>query len=132
MTTGSYGRGGLFLSSGPNATGPHETASNLRPGLRVAIIHYWLVGMRGGEKVLEQLCTMFPQADIYTHAYRPDKVSPQLRAHRVITTSVGRLPFASRLYQKYLPLMPAALLSRYHSPLGPSRHPSKMRIGRKT
>jgi hypothetical protein len=36
---------------------------------RVAIIHYWLVGMRGGEKVLESLLRMFPQADIFTHAY---------------------------------------------------------------
>jgi glycosyltransferase involved in cell wall biosynthesis len=85
--------------------------------------------MRGGEKVLEQLCTMFPQADIFTHAYRPDKVSPQIRAHRVITTSVGRLPFASRLYQKYLPLMPAALdeldLSAYDLVLSSEAGPAK-------
>lgn len=79
------------------------------PGLRVAIVHYWLVGMRGGEKVLESLSTMFPQADIYTHAYRPARTSDQLNRHRVITTSVGRLPMSERLYQKYLPLMPAAL-----------------------
>ena len=33
--------------------------------MRVAIVHYWLVGMRGGEKVVEALCEMFPQADIF-------------------------------------------------------------------
>ena len=76
---------------------------------RVAIIHYWLVGMRGGEKVLEALLRMFPQADIYTHAYDPASVSPLIRSKKVTTTSVGRLPFATKLYQKYLPLMPRAL-----------------------
>lgn len=38
--------------------------------LKVAIIHYWLVSMRGGEKVLEALCEIFPSADIYTHVSR--------------------------------------------------------------
>ncbi|PIE06988.1 MAG: glycosyl transferase [Rhodobacterales bacterium] len=76
---------------------------------RVAIIHYWLVGMRGGEKVLEALLRMFPQADIFTHAYDPSAVSDLIRSRRVITTSVGRLPMATKLYQKYLPLMPRAL-----------------------
>lgn len=37
--------------------------------MRVALVHYWLVSMRGGEKVLESLCRMFPQADIYTNVY---------------------------------------------------------------
>ncbi len=76
---------------------------------RVALIHYWLVGMRGGEKVLEALCRMYPQADIYTHVYAPDQISDTINAHRVIETSVGRLPFARRMYQSYLPFMPRAL-----------------------
>lgn len=77
--------------------------------LRVAIVHYWLVGMRGGEKVLEALCEMFPQADLFTHVYKPAQVSATIRRHRVTTTFIARLPFASRLYQRYLPLMPLAL-----------------------
>ncbi|MCR9125577.1 MAG: glycosyltransferase [Rhodobacteraceae bacterium] len=76
---------------------------------RVAIIHYWLVGMRGGEKVIEALCRMFPQAEIFTHVYLPDKVSPLIRSHKVHTTSIARLPLAGRLYPKYLPFMPRAL-----------------------
>jgi glycosyltransferase involved in cell wall biosynthesis len=76
---------------------------------RVALIHYWLVGMRGGEKVLEALCRMYPQADIYTHVHDPTAMSDTIRAHRVMETSIGRLPFAKRMYQSYLPLMPGAL-----------------------
>lgn len=76
---------------------------------RVALIHYWLVGMRGGEKVLEALCRMFPQADIFTHVHDPESMSDTIRAHRVTETRVGRLPFARRMYQSYLPFMPRAL-----------------------
>lgn len=108
---------------------PGDRVAGVAPGLRVAIIHYWLVGMRGGEKVLESLSTMFPQADIYTHAYRPEKISDQLNQHRVIQTSVGRMPMAGRLYQKYLPLMPAALeeldLSGYDLVLSSEAGPAK-------
>lgn len=76
---------------------------------RVAIIHYWLVGMRGGEKVLESLCRMYPQADIFTHVYTPDTISDLINGHTVKTTSVSRLPMAAKMYQKYLPFMPRAL-----------------------
>lgn len=78
-------------------------------GRRVALIHYWLVGMRGGEKVLEALCRMFPEADIFTHVHVPGRISATINAHRIVTTSVARLPLAARLYQKYLPFMPRAL-----------------------
>ena len=77
--------------------------------MKVALIHYWLVGMRGGEKVLEALCRLFPQADIYTHVYVPEKISPLIRQHKVRTTFINKLPRAARWYQKYLPLMPLAL-----------------------
>lgn len=83
--------------------------NNIQNGRRVAIIHYWLVGMRGGERVLEALCRMFPQADLYTHVADPKKLSSVLTRHKIIETRIGRLPFAKRLYQKYLPLMPRAL-----------------------
>jgi glycosyltransferase involved in cell wall biosynthesis len=76
---------------------------------RVALIHYWLVNMRGGERVLEALAEMFPEANIYTHAVAPAKLSAKLRRHRIVPTFVGRLPRAARWYQRYLPLMPLAL-----------------------
>ncbi len=76
---------------------------------RVALIHYWLVSMRGGERVLERLLDLFPGADIFTHVYDPQKVSAKIRAANVRQTFIGRLPGVRRHYQKYLPLMPLAL-----------------------
>jgi glycosyltransferase involved in cell wall biosynthesis len=76
---------------------------------RVAIVHYWLVGMRGGERVLERLLRLFPEADIFTHVYDPAAVSALIRSHRVTTSFIQKLPGATRHYQKYLPLMPMAL-----------------------
>jgi glycosyltransferase involved in cell wall biosynthesis len=89
-------------------SGATEALRNARL-LKVAIVHYWLVGMRGGEKVIEALCEMFPTADVFTHVYRPDRISPTIRCHRVETTFIAQLPFSHRLYQLYLPLMPFAL-----------------------
>ena len=77
--------------------------------MKVAIIHYWLVGMRGGEKVVEALCEMYPQADIFTHVYVPEMVSDRIRQHRIIPTFINSLPRAARMYKNYLPLMPLAL-----------------------
>ncbi len=65
--------------------------------------------MRGGEKVIEAFCEMYPQADIFTHAYAPEMVSDRIRAHRVIPTFINSLPRASKMYKTYLPLMPMAL-----------------------
>jgi glycosyltransferase involved in cell wall biosynthesis len=78
--------------------------------MKVAIVHYWLVNMRGGEKVIESLLEMFPEADIYTHVYNPRAVSPLIHSRRVFTSRINRLPFAKKLYQLYMPLMPNALV----------------------
>ncbi|GHU78945.1 glycosyl transferase [Spirochaetia bacterium] len=77
--------------------------------MKVAIVHYWLVNMRGGEKVLEALLEMFPEADVYTHVYDPSAVSPLINSHKVYTSYIQKLPFAKKLYQKYMPFMPNAL-----------------------
>jgi len=76
--------------------------------MRVALIHYWLLGMRGGEKVLEALCRMYPEADIFTLFYDPAHVSATIRAHRV---QASWLNPARRLYRSLLPLCPMALES---------------------
>ena len=78
--------------------------------MKVAIVHYWLVTMRGGEKVLEELCKLFPQADIYTNVYNPKKISETIKSHNVFTTKINKLPGAKKFYQKYMPLMPNALM----------------------
>ncbi len=96
---------------------------------RVAIIHYWLVGMRGGERVLERLIRLFPEADIFTHVYDPTAVSEIIRARPVRTTFIQKLPGAKRHYKTYLPLMPMALeeldLSRYDLVISSEAGPAK-------
>jgi glycosyltransferase involved in cell wall biosynthesis len=77
--------------------------------MKVAIVHYWLINRRGGEKMLEALLELFPEADLYTHVYDPREMPEAVNSRRVYTSSINRLPFARRLYQKYLPLMPGAL-----------------------
>ena len=77
--------------------------------MRVALVHYWLVGMAGGEKVLESLCRLYPDADIFTHALDRTAISPTIAAHDITTTFIDRLPRSNKYYKKYLPLMPLAL-----------------------
>ena len=77
--------------------------------MRVAFVHYWLVGMRGGEYVLEQFSELFPQADIFTHVLDRSKISDTLARHQIFETSVAKLPGAKKHYQKYLMFMPKAL-----------------------
>jgi len=77
--------------------------------MRVALIHYWLVNMRGGEKVIESLCRLYPEADIYVNVFDAKRISNEIKRHCVKTTFINSLPFASRLYKNYLPLMPIAV-----------------------
>ena len=77
--------------------------------MKVALVHYWLVNMAGGEKVLEALCRLYPQADIFTHVLDREKLLPEFRQHKINTTFINSLPASRRLYKKYLPLMPHAL-----------------------
>ena len=74
--------------------------------MRVAIVHYWLLNMRGGEKVVEALCRLLPEADLFTLFYDPAQVSPAIRAHRCKASFLQ--PFR-KFYRSLLPLMPMAL-----------------------
>ncbi|CAN7337995.1 glycosyltransferase [Phenylobacterium sp. LjRoot219] len=98
---------GLLSASAGWAPAVHR--ARLRDEPRVAIIHYWLVRMRGGERVLERLLRLFPRADVFTHVYDPKGVSEVIRERVAGTTFIQKLPASKRLYQKYLPLMPLAL-----------------------
>jgi glycosyltransferase involved in cell wall biosynthesis len=97
--------------------------------MKVAIVHYWLVGMRGGERVLEVLCDLYPEAHVYTHVYLPGAVSRSISCHLVTTTFIGHMPFAATMYKKYLPLMPMALeqldLSGYDLVISSESGPAK-------
>jgi glycosyltransferase involved in cell wall biosynthesis len=77
--------------------------------LRIALVHYWFVRRRGGERVLEVLAEMFPQADIFTLVLDRDSLSPGLRSRRITCSFLQKLPRAARHHQKLLPLFPLAL-----------------------
>ena len=78
---------------------------------RVAIVHDWLTGMRGGERVLEELCEIFPNADIYTLLYVQGTVSEKIASHRIISSRIQRLPKSWVFYRYFLPFFPAAIES---------------------
>src|SRR5512140_2785495 len=83
------------------------TSSALHP--RVAIVHEWFTSMRGGEKCVEALCEVFPDADVYALLHIPGSVSPVIERALVRTTFVQWLPGASTQYRRYLPLFPLAV-----------------------
>ncbi|HSK09383.1 MAG TPA: glycosyltransferase [Vicinamibacterales bacterium] len=84
-----------------------EAAAGRRPP-RVALVHDWLTGMRGGEKVLEALCALYPDAPLFTLVHVPGAVSPAIERHRPRASWLSRLPGVRRSYRLLLPLFPAA------------------------
>jgi glycosyltransferase involved in cell wall biosynthesis len=76
---------------------------------RVVLVHDWLTGMRGGEKVLETFCRRWPQARLYTLLHRRGSVNPAIEALRPHTSFLQWLPGSLRYYRYLLPLMPYAV-----------------------
>jgi glycosyltransferase involved in cell wall biosynthesis len=77
--------------------------------LKVALVHDWLTGMRGGEKCLEAACELFPDADIFTLLHRRGTVSATIERHAITTSFLQGLPGVHRYYRYLLPLYPAAV-----------------------
>jgi glycosyltransferase involved in cell wall biosynthesis len=99
--TGSEAGGGRR-----GATGAPRT-SRLAP--RVALVHDWLTGMRGGEKVLGAIAELYPGAPIHTLLHVRGSVSPALEQHPARPSFVQWLPAAAHRYREYLPLFPTAI-----------------------
>ena len=78
-------------------------------GARVALVHDWLTGMRGGERCLEVLCELFPDAPLFTLLHVPGSVSPVIERRRIVTSFIQRLPWAAARYRQYLPAFPLAI-----------------------
>ncbi len=76
--------------------------------LKVAIVHDWLVNYGGAERVVETFLEIFPQADIYTLVYDEKKMGKSFSKEKVHTTFIQKIPKATKLYTKLLPLMPLA------------------------
>ena len=80
----------------------------------IAIVHDWLISMRGGEHVLESLCSIFPRADVFTLRYDPSGVSPTLASRNVKVSFIDRLaraPLVGGRFRALLPLFPLAVES---------------------
>ncbi|MEK6757412.1 MAG: glycosyltransferase [Bacteroidota bacterium] len=86
--------------------------------MNVALVHDWLTGMRGGEKVLEVLCEIYPQAPLYTLLHNKGALSSTIERMDIRTSFIDRLPFKAEKYRNYLPLFPRAIesfdFSTYH------------------
>lgn len=79
--------------------------------IRVALVHDWLTGMRGGEYVFDAIAELFPRTDLFTLIYVPGKISPSITALKRHTSFLQKLPDAEKRYRYFLPLMPRAIES---------------------
>ncbi len=79
--------------------------------MKVAIIHDWLTGMRGGEKVLESMCELYPEADIFTLIYNKEKVSDKIKKHKITASFLQHIPGVFKTYRNFLPLFTLAIES---------------------
>lgn len=78
---------------------------------KVAIIHDWLNGMRGGEKVLEHILDFFPDADIFTLFSDENSISDKIKSHRIVSSDMNRFRYIRNHYRYFLPLFPAEIES---------------------
>lgn len=76
---------------------------------KIALVHDWLVRMRGGEKCLEVLCELFPEARVFTIVHRKGALAPAIERMPITTSFIQNLPFGVAHYQRYLPLLPRAI-----------------------
>lgn len=86
---------------------PWTTGTASEP--RVALVHDWLTGLRGGEKVLEELVAVFPTAEVFTLVRVPGSAGPRVEGRPIHTSWIDRIPGARRRYRQLLPLLPAAI-----------------------
>jgi glycosyltransferase involved in cell wall biosynthesis len=77
--------------------------------LRIALVHDWLTGMRGGEKCLEVLCELFPDAPLYTLLHVKGSMSAVIEARDIRTSFIQHMPRVETKYRSYLPLFPLAI-----------------------
>ena len=77
--------------------------------MRVVLVHDWLTGMRGGEKVLEVVCKRWPDAPLYTVLHQRSSCSQAIERRPIVTSFLQKLPRIERYYRLTLPLMPWAV-----------------------
>jgi len=107
---------------------PADSISSLEKA-RIAIVHYWFVAQRGGERVVEAMAGMFPQADLFSVVADPQALPESLRGRSVKTSFLQNLPGSNRWHRRFIPLYPLALeqfdLSGYDLVLSSESGPAK-------
>jgi glycosyltransferase involved in cell wall biosynthesis len=76
---------------------------------KIALVHDWLTGMRGGERALEVLCERYPEAELFTLMHIPGSVSATIERRPIHTSFIQKLPAVASYYRHYLPLFPRAI-----------------------
>lgn len=79
--------------------------------MKVVLLHDWLTGFRGGERVLDAFCEIFPDAPIYTLLYIPGRASPRIENRKIHSSFLNKIPGIEKNYRKFLPLFPRAAKS---------------------
>jgi Glycosyltransferase len=107
-------------------------AGQLLPPVRppkVAIVHYWLVGVAGGEQVMRSLLNLYPDADVFTLIADDETVKKVIGTKKLVTSFLQRIPGAQKIHRKLLLLMPTALenfdLSAYDLVISSESGPAK-------
>lgn len=76
--------------------------------MKVVLLHDWLTGFRGGERVLEVFCEMFPEAPLYTLIHKKGSVPASIENRKVVTSFLNMIPGIHKHYRKFLPFFPMA------------------------
>lgn len=76
--------------------------------MKVILLHDWLTGFRGGERVLEVFCEMFPNAPLYTLLHKKGSVPSSIEDRKIVTSFIDNIPGSHNHYRKLLPLFPSA------------------------
>ncbi len=80
----------------------------MEKNLKVALVHDWLVNYGGAEDVVSAILEIYPDADIYTLVHDKKKMKGRFEKNKIFTSRLQKIPFATRLYTKFLKFMPAA------------------------
>jgi glycosyltransferase involved in cell wall biosynthesis len=78
-------------------------------GMRVAIVHHWFISLAGGERVVDTIASMFPNADIFTLFLDDQKLPPAIQKHKITTSVLDKIPAARRVHRYLLPFYPLAV-----------------------
>jgi glycosyltransferase involved in cell wall biosynthesis len=100
----------LFKGESLSGVAQSRASRNTRlQNLRTAIVHYWFVNRRGGERVVEEIAKLFPHADLYFLVMDETKLPDILRSRTIHTSVLQNFAVGRRWYRHFLPVYPLLL-----------------------